>query len=256
MLISRSPTISSRSLCSSQVHSFLECDWINTLKHSDQDVASLVLRTFKPSPLIQKIVDDVLIKLPADKDIVCVHHRNGMDWLKHCEKWGHIDDGVWRKNCMNEPGQTISSSIKKRLLQNPVPIEAEGSEETSPGVEWVNKALPAILYVGDNLPPKDLEEAGFEVFTRGWLLANEQQQADPEVMKNYAGDLDLDVLSFILSTRGISCPHDFRDICSIVDFHVCSTTSHFVGNSVSTWSALQIAERLNSATQTATWYNR
>jgi hypothetical protein len=48
-------------------------------------------------------------------------------------------------------------------------------------------------------------------------------------------------------------PHQYlRDVWALVDFHVCLSLGKFVGNSVSTWSALQIALRNSN---NAYWYN-
>ena len=80
----------------------------------DPEIVSLVLKALKPSSLLKQAIDMVQDALPDDRDIVCVHHRNGIDWMKHCVTWEGIPDGVWRKNCLNEKGSTISMDIKKR----------------------------------------------------------------------------------------------------------------------------------------------
>ena len=63
--------------------------------------------------------------------------------------------------------------------------------------------------------------------------------------------LGAESLNQILTYNNGPCNEKFRDICAVVDFLACSSMDLFIGNSVSTWSALQIAQRLGMAT----WYN-
>ena len=64
--------------------------------------------------MVSEKIRMVLDRLGNSANNVCVHHRAGDDWTKHCDKWGSIRDGVWRKNCMSEPGQTLSMDLNKR----------------------------------------------------------------------------------------------------------------------------------------------
>ena len=91
--------------------------------------------------MIGRVVDAVKSGLGNDDgNRVCVHHRDGPDWHSHCANWETIPDGIWRQNCKNEAGRSLSMDIKSRLLPS--------------------NRLPPILYVGDHLPPPELEEAG------------------------------------------------------------------------------------------------
>lgn len=67
-----------------EMHANLKCSW--SLDRADPVIATKVLSSFKPSPLIGRIVDAVQEGL-ADENAVCVHHRDGEDWKAHCASW-------------------------------------------------------------------------------------------------------------------------------------------------------------------------
>jgi len=226
-----------------KMHGHLKCSWIETLSHVAPETASLVLKAFKPSALIHKMVNLALERVDEDDNLICVHHRDGEDWTKHCEKWEDIQDGVWRKNCMNEPGRTLSMDVKERMLP-----QSSGGSETR-----FTRKDSSIFYVGDSNPPRDLADSGFKVFTRGELLLGHDDVFEVENvdLNRKHHELDKSLLYAVLSRRHTACVPEFRDVCAIVDFHVCSYMPDFIGNSVSTWSALQIAQRGGAAT----WYN-
>ena len=48
---------------------------------------------------------------------VCLYHRDGQDWHDHCELWGNIYDGVWRKNCREQDGRQLGDLVMSRLLK-------------------------------------------------------------------------------------------------------------------------------------------
>jgi len=220
-----------------ETHESLECSWMKVMSNANPVIATKVLAEFKPSALIGRIVDTVQAGLD-DENAVCVHHRDGEDWKAHCSSWETIPDGVWRHNCMNDPGRTLAEDVHSRIL---------------PG-----EKLPPIFYVGDHNPPPDLEKFGFPVVTRSQIIigANHLAKQDYDGFNNLAPSDDSVLLGSqklkeILSNQDRPCPPSFRDICAVVDFLACSSMKHFVGNSVSTWSALQIAQRFGEAT----WYN-
>ena len=70
--------------------------------HQSQVCSLLTEILASQSSLVEQVIRMVQDVLPVDKDFVCVHHRNGIDWMKHCDVWEGIPDGVWRKNCLNE----------------------------------------------------------------------------------------------------------------------------------------------------------
>ena len=166
----------------------------------------------QPSALIHKMVNLALERVDEDDNLICVHHRDGEDWTKHCEKWEDIQDGVWRKNCMNEPGQTLSMDVKKRML----PQSSGGSETRS------TRKGSSIFYVGDSNPPLDLADSGFKVFTRGELLLGHDDVFEVENvdLNRKHHELDKSLLYAVLSQRHTACVPEFRDVCAIVDFHV------------------------------------
>ncbi|GMH46729.1 hypothetical protein TrVE_jg12152, partial [Triparma verrucosa] len=218
-------------------HGTLDCSWAKFVSIASPTIATEVLSHFRPSIFVQKVVDYVQRDLSED-DTVCVHHRNGEDWRTHCENWESISDGVWRHNCMNEPSHDLAIDIKNRLLPNDF--------------------LPTIFYIGDDNPPADLERAGLTVTTRSQIMtdANDFDLLGHDSFDNLSTpdnfvSLPGQKLREILSYRGGPCLPGFRDICAIVDFLVCSSLKNFIGNSVSTFSALQIAQRFGEAT----WYN-
>ena len=250
---------------SERVHGSLRCSWISTLSMARPSVARKILQAFKGSSQVMELVSAVTQDSQNSSRAICVHHRNGEDWLKHCERWEGVRDGIWRKNCLSDGNQTLSAVVKKRVL---------------PG-----DGLPPIFYVGDMLPPVELEDSGFEVFTRGRVCADKFGLRDSQIdilsasaSGNNIGTLDLNGLLRIVSQSRKTCAEGFRDICAVIDFQVsvfstlksnlcafcsvlqltpppslqvCSSMSAFIGNSVSTWSALQIAQREG----VATWYN-
>ncbi len=231
---------------SDTVHGDLLCSWIDTLRMSQPGITRNVLKAFLPSKSMALLADVVKDHL-NDDDAVCVHHRDGDDWKNHCSVWENIPDGVWRKNCMHQKGHNLSGDIINRLLDRG------------------DRKLPSIFYVGDHLPPPDLALSGFDVMTRGnvlWEVSKSLKdfdhrgpkpilQPNPTSLRAQPKALTLDTLRGVLAQRDVPCPADFRDVCAAVDFLICSGLNNFVGNSVSTWSALQILQR-NGA---ATWYN-
>ena len=85
-----------------------------------------------------------------------------------------------------------------------------------------------VYYVGDHAPPDEL--SSYNVLTKEQSLSSEVESM----------------------LRAIKPGQPIRDLWALVDFFVCSGIRGFIGNSVSTFSALQIAIR-NS--QYSYWYN-
>lgn len=85
-----------------------------------------------------------------------------------------------------------------------------------------------IYYVGDHDVPQELTNSKYRVYTRTSLLG---LKADEKSASNRKGA---------------------RDLHAFVDYQICSAMRFFVGNSVSTWTAVQLAMRSG---QDAYWYN-
>eukprot|EP01063_Lacrimia_lanifica_P027341 TRINITY_DN3824_c0_g2_i3.p1 TRINITY_DN3824_c0_g2~~TRINITY_DN3824_c0_g2_i3.p1 ORF type:complete len:725 (+),score=204.49 TRINITY_DN3824_c0_g2_i3:71-2245(+) len=221
---------------SAELHGDIPCQWMIGEVGTDMtELYGNILRAFRPSPLVKKLV--AAVQRDIQSDSVCVHHRNAQDWKDHCKAWENIPDGVWRHNCDLDEDHTISDAVYNRLVPQP-----EDKQRNS-----------VVFYVGDGVPPSELETYGYTVMTRRGILANSDIWGDGTADKrpDHGLELELDDLRPMLTQENVACPSDVRDVCAVVDFFTCASMSRFVGNSVSTWSALQIAHRQGSAT----WYN-
>eukprot|EP01063_Lacrimia_lanifica_P027340 TRINITY_DN3824_c0_g2_i2.p1 TRINITY_DN3824_c0_g2~~TRINITY_DN3824_c0_g2_i2.p1 ORF type:complete len:733 (+),score=267.79 TRINITY_DN3824_c0_g2_i2:71-2269(+) len=225
---------------SSELHGDLPCQWMvgeapgaeTTKLYGD------ILRAFRPSPVVKKIVDAVQKETESVGNSVCVHHRNAQDWKDHCKAWENIPDGVWRHNCDLDTEHTLSDAVFNRLL----PQENDAQRNS------------AVFYVGDGVPPSELSDFGYKVLTRRGILAESDiwGSEDSGEAKTGSGlDVTLEDLRPMLTQKNKACPGNVRDVCAVVDYFTCASMPGFVGNSVSTWSALQIAYRQGSGT----WYN-
>ncbi|KAL7524545.1 hypothetical protein ACHAWF_003171, partial [Thalassiosira exigua] len=195
-----------------------KCSWLEELQRSDNDVALRLLNAMKPSIPLSSIVESVTSNLQektSDYSLsegVCLHHRDGFDWHKHCTLWKG-------NNCMNMDNRPIEDLVK----------------DSMPFVypkKWM-------YYVGDTYPSKTLVEsmkkrANLELFHRD----KDELASYEEIHKLVYGD----ALSL----------EKHRDIFAAIDFFVCMSVPSFIGNSVSTFSALQIAIRRG---KNSSWYN-
>eukprot|EP00559_Dactyliosolen_fragilissimus_P008301 CAMPEP_0184858804 /NCGR_PEP_ID=MMETSP0580-20130426/3844_1 /TAXON_ID=1118495 /ORGANISM="Dactyliosolen fragilissimus" /LENGTH=626 /DNA_ID=CAMNT_0027355111 /DNA_START=221 /DNA_END=2101 /DNA_ORIENTATION=- len=212
------------------------CHWLGALSSSDHRLAMEFLQDFKPSTVFSNLVQTTLSNiqqhdtssgsgaLAEHKHLnlsaggICLHHRNGHDWHKHCHQWEHIPDGVWRKNCLNERGLPLYDLFIKRLPSN---------THTS----WV-------YYIGDEAPSTN-------------MISD---------FKNYGLDLVHRETHNLLSNDDIASTVNFkhislqthRDLFTAVDYFTCAAIQSFIGNSVSTFSANQIALRNG---MDSSWYN-
>jgi hypothetical protein len=86
------------------------------------------------------------------------------------------------------------------------------------------KAGKWVYYCGDHDIPRDLSDpkSSYEVVSR----------------KDLMGPADVEAVLSI--KRGAT---SLRDLWALIDFYICSSLPHFIGNSVSTFSAIQIALR-------------
>jgi len=195
------------------------CDWLETLGTSNHQLAVEVLRNFKPTPLFSKLVQDGISKIPGNRSNgICLHHRNGLDWHEHCKRWESIKDGVWRKNCLNDRKKPLHY-----LVRNRIPFEEKKS--------WV-------FYIGDQNPSPD--------------LINDFKSVDLDIVHRISDKLLLDDdIAEVLNVKEISLD-THRDLFAAVDFFMCAEIESFIGNSVSTFSALQIALRNGMK---SSWYN-
>ena len=205
------------------------CDWLSTLGKSNHQTAKEILQTLKPSGSFSELIDTNLSSLIQHSalsssattlsDGICLHHRDGQDWHHHCLKWEGINDGIWRKNCLNDRNLPLY-----KLVQDRIPPQYPKS--------W-------IYYIGDSEPSDQMvldfkSNTGMDLIHRG----KNNLLTDAHVSRT----LHLhDISSFT-----------HRDLFTAIDFFTCSKIESFVGNSVSAFSATQIAIRggMNSS-----WYN-
>eukprot|EP00586_Coscinodiscus_wailesii_P017148 CAMPEP_0172519490 /NCGR_PEP_ID=MMETSP1066-20121228/291449_1 /TAXON_ID=671091 /ORGANISM="Coscinodiscus wailesii, Strain CCMP2513" /LENGTH=770 /DNA_ID=CAMNT_0013302089 /DNA_START=225 /DNA_END=2537 /DNA_ORIENTATION=+ len=205
------------------------CDgWLDRLRTPNPDTLRLILNNFGASELVNETIEDIVnnvmkkIGTEADyKNGVCVHHRDGKDWHDHCNSWENERNG---HNCREREGRSLGSLVKSRILDD-------------------SKLQTKLLfYVGDHEPPKDLAtDYGFTVFSRSDFGITEEK----EIVEKFLG-IKVDYSSDRNEYRTL-----YRDIFAVIDFFICAKMKSFVGNSVSTFSALQISKRNGYAS----WYN-
>ena len=203
------------------------CAGMRAVQQANPQLMLQVLkRAFRPSTHIQNVISSILNNIearPGGKSIdqgICVHHRDGKDWHEHCKRWSGATklDGVFRQNCLGVAKRTFVESLEDRGLNSS---------------KWV-------YYCGDHSIPTELGIAvdgstitsPYDVVARSDLL----QESDlTEVAASMSGDLKM-----------------ARDLWALIDFNVCNSLDHFIGNSVSTFSAIQIALRDGT---NSFWYN-
>jgi lipopolysaccharide biosynthesis glycosyltransferase len=187
----------------------IPCDGMKTIGKADPRIVLKVLKAFRPSEKMSSIISSISNKIKDKGEGICVHHRDGQDWHDHCARWGGINDGVYRGNCLGVPGRTFLQSLEDRGLTDS---------------RW-------IYYCGDHAVPEELSTSQHVVLSRDDLI----DQADTQAVEaiNSAGQPG-------------------RDLWALIDFYVCGRLEHFIGNSVSTFSGIQIALRDGDH---AHWYN-
>lgn len=195
-----------------------------------------VLESFKPAPWlltrIQAMLDNVAPMGFNMDNGVCFHHRDGKDWHDHCKRWSALEevDGVMRRNCELPSNSSLLQELQTRVLS-----QGKGWE----GKKWM-------FYCGDHQVPEAILQVDVEVLSRSQMLTK-------------AGTTAI--------RSKLQAVGDLRDVWALIDFEVCRNIKTFAGNSVSTFSALQIALRQprmhfipsefekESTPQASYWYN-
>jgi len=198
------------------------CSWLDQLRRSDDEIELHLLSAMKPSISLSGIVELVISNI-QDKSSdfslsegVCLHHRDGPDWHKHCTLWNG-------NNCMNAENIAVEDLVKYRM----------------PALypkKWM-------YYVGDAIPSTMLVEAMKKQANLELLHRDKDGLASNDQISKIVGNVsDNDKMSV----------EKYRDIFAAVDFFVCNRVTSFIGNSVSTFSALQTALRRG---RNSSWYN-
>jgi hypothetical protein len=254
----------------------ISCAGMETVNDANPQILLKILQqSFQPSRPFQSIIDKIRKKIIIDnsnKDTrttvstgICIHHRDGNDWHEHCSRWGSIKDGIYRGNCLGVPNETFFESIQYRGI-------APAYHTSSTTGNW-------IYYCGDHEPPIELTNITFphriipddnpgqyffintsigktSIYKRQHdafddLLAKVTPRNQNQAKKQQGEDNDKQLLQRVLYAALKNQQHH-RDIFALIDFFVCSKIPYFIGNSVSTFSAIQIAIRDNDKSY---WYN-
>lgn len=158
-----------------------------------------------------------------------LHLRYETDWVAHCAKWSSIPDGVVRDNCGLLPAAALIAKLKAQGLGlGGVPVYvAVWQQSLSPNSRHLLRLL----------------RSEFTVITREELLPAVKMPGD-------CGAVDAGGSGS--GSGALLC----REEAALLDFFLCRRARTFVGNSVSTFSALLIMERRALVPNSvSSWYN-
>lgn len=194
-----------------------ECPWLYQLKKSENNLSLEILNAMHPSRSMLRLVENMFDNL-----------TNRLRESNLSPSYGiclHHRNGLdWKNHCRIWNGNNC--------------LESEGRSVA----DLVHERIPAtqqkkwIYYISDVAPDEKLilefERYGLKIIHRDrhQLLTNNV----PEVLG-------------IDRTR-----EKYRDIMAAMDFFLCERIDSFIGNSVSTFSAVQIAKRMG---KNSSWYN-
>lgn len=191
----------------------IKCAGVGMVQHADPLVVKQVLEAFKPSRRLQNVISRV--------------QRNFRQ-----QQRGGINDGVcvhhrdgqdWHDHC-HRWSKIPDGVYRGNCLGVPNRTFVESLEDRGlDKSKWV-------YYCGDHGVPPELREAGYKVISRSNILG---EQTMTNLYKLPPGT-------------------ETRDLWALVDFFACRNTPLFIGNSVSTFSAIQIALKDGKG---AYWYN-
>lgn len=195
--------------------SVITCERLSSLAGANPELILKVIQAFQPSSTIRTLTKTIMASL-AERGLdqgVCFHHRNGQDWHDHCERWG---------NASLEDG--IYRGNCKAVNNNRSLVQLlEDRALTSPD-RWV-------YYCGDHEVPTELKvQTNYTILSKDQFMSEQNKQA----------------------VQAIKPGSNVRDIWALMDYSICGSLPFFVGNSVSTFTALQIASRQQEGSY---WYN-
>lgn len=191
------------------------CERLSSMAGADPQLTLQILQAFKPSSTIRTLTKTIMTPLKEEglDQGICFHHRNGQDWHDHCSRW---------ENATLEDGlyrgNCEAESNNGSLLEL---LEDRALTSTD---RW-------IYYCGDHEVPAELRnQTKYTVHSKEQFMSEDDQRA----------------------VQAIKPGANVRDVWALMDYSICGSLHYLVGNSVSTFSALQIAARQQEGTY---WYN-
>lgn len=145
------------------------------------------------------------IKKAMPDGFTALHYRAEQDWLDHCKKWENIRDGVIRNNCIANTG-SIATVLALEKVSTLRPIYLAGGY------------TPAFI---SKSPLKYLKQ-NYNIITKSSFITFDD-----------TGDTNLEQ-NLIAN----------REMFAAIDYAVCAQADLFIGNSVSTFSAMIELRRL------------
>lgn len=192
-----------------------ECRGLENVARADPYLLLKVMEAFRPSAIIKDIIRQMTSSLGEDRDI----YDAGV-----CV---HHRTGLdWRSHCRRWSNLTLADGIYRGNCLGPgrlrEPLLARILDD---GHHWV-------YYCGDweKLPALLSTNFTYTIQTRHTMMS----EANKEILQSFKPGQPV------------------RDLWALIDFSVCRDLGHFIGNSVSTFSALQVALRKGTK---AYWYN-
>eukprot|EP00527_Entomoneis_sp_CCMP2396_P001282 CAMPEP_0198154906 /NCGR_PEP_ID=MMETSP1443-20131203/68852_1 /TAXON_ID=186043 /ORGANISM="Entomoneis sp., Strain CCMP2396" /LENGTH=781 /DNA_ID=CAMNT_0043821623 /DNA_START=186 /DNA_END=2528 /DNA_ORIENTATION=- len=245
-----------------------KCKGMDALHNANPRVVQKIMDAFQPSKQhMQPLIDAILRKTEGHADNgVCLHHRDGQDWHDHCQRWSHIPDGVYRGNCLSVPGQSFLESVQARGLDKPgrwvyycgdheIPTELMTEKSNIGG-----GGLDTFSSLFSFLKPNKKKSSSSSNYTSNnssfippsFIMTSRQNIIDYNDDDHVIRDTLLQQQKILSHEYGLPDLASARDFWALIDFYVCKALPYFVGNSVSTFSAIQIALRDGHR---AYWYN-
>ncbi|KAL7579096.1 hypothetical protein ACA910_019130 [Epithemia clementina (nom. ined.)] len=228
--------LSHKSSSSNPQQEMLKCEGIGSIDSEPPDVVQSIIDLFRPSQqYMQSFVDSIVTGMQSEgdesshkvsaktRDIgVCLYHNaNDKDWRGHCAKQSSIKGDFYQGNCANEPGQSLLQSIQSRLL---------------------HPERSRVYYCGDHDIPSALLDSSTNNFTITSLRKMVDLSSDAKshaIGENLKQQLQHALPSHVFTNA--SMMPSATEFWALLDFFVCKQLSIFIGNSISKFSAIQIA---------------
>lgn len=191
------------------------CAGMPSLQGKHPDLVLQIMKSFRPSEALQNVIDKITAYIGDDKDVF----QSGV-----CVH--HRDGKDWRDHCRRWTSLSKTDGIYRGNCLGPGRLkDSLLARILDDGPHWV-------YYCGDfeRIPYLLQNDFKYQVVTRHSLLSDDTKA----IIQN------------------MKPGQPVRDLWALVDFSVCRNLDRFVGNSVSTFSAIQIALRQGEKVY---WYN-